>query len=972
MIAPLGEHRGLLLGARLQRRAHRRRAPAAPRSRCRTSRRRSRPRGAPRERCLGAAEHGAARRACCLGRGLRAHAGERSGRAQHARRERGGRRLDRRPRRRPRGSPAGRGSGRRSARARSCRRSRAPGTPICRARVAISAGDLALQARRVQPPLADDHRPARAQPAVEVERVEHERRRPRRARAQSAPTARPASPPAAPVIGTPRGQRRRPRGARVRRATAAASAPFCGAEDGRGALERRAHVAEHGQPRAAQAAGLARSPRSRRRRRRCVALPPAATSTCRAPARDRRRRSARPCPALEAASASRSAGCHQREAARLRRPRRAPCARRPAARTRRRSRGPSGSWARAARRSPPALAAAPPSVPSPPSATGREIDARPARSSPRPIACATSPARERPLEGVGGDEHRPAHAGPSCAILPGDGDEGRGDRRSRRPGARCAISNPDKVFFPEPRPHQARPRQLLPRVPGGCRAPPARAPDDAEALGRRRRRRLLLPEARARHAPDWLQTATVHFPSGRTARELVVSDAAHLAWGVNLGVIDWNPWPVRRRDLDRPDELRVDLDPQPEVDFDEVRAVAGCVREVLEEHGLDRLPEDLGLARDPRQRPHPSRSAASRRSAGPRSRSRARSSGGCRAARRASGGRRSASASSSTTTRTPATAPSPRPTRCARSPTRGCRARSTGTSSTTSSRRSCASTRCPRGCASAATRRRRSTSTPARSTACSSWRRATRRRARRRAVAAELPQGRRTRAARVAAESRDEARLGSAPAAAIERELLQLIDRALARRLVLAPAHDLRAVADAPVADVVVADLDDELGAQRDPLEVAVGGPAARLAAAALAGLVGRELAEQLALARGGEGRAVADGAQAAVGLVEAEDQRADGVRPRCRGGSRSRRSRSCAARLTLTIAVRLPGGVGGVQALRDDALGVARASARPRPGRARARSGARPSSARAPRGGARTARSSSSTPSSSSRSKAT
>ena len=65
-------------------------------------------------------------------------------------------------------------------------------------------------------------------------------------------------------------------------------------------------------------------------------------------------------------------------------------------------------------------------------------------------------------------------------------------------------------------------------------------------------------------APEWLQTATVTFPSGRHARELVPNDAAHLVWGVNLGVIDWNPWPVRRADLDHPDELRVDLDPAPE------------------------------------------------------------------------------------------------------------------------------------------------------------------------------------------------------------------------------------------------------------------------------------------------------------------------------------------------------------------------------------------------------------------------
>ena len=95
-------------------------------------------------------------------------------------------------------------------------------------------------------------------------------------------------------------------------------------------------------------------------------------------------------------------------------------------------------------------------------------------------------------------------------------------------------------------------------------------------------------------APAWLQTATVRFPSGRSARELVVNDAAHLVWGVNLGVIDWNPWPVRRRDLNHPDELRVDLDPQPEVGFDEVRAVAACVREVLAENDLLGFPKTSG------------------------------------------------------------------------------------------------------------------------------------------------------------------------------------------------------------------------------------------------------------------------------------------------------------------------------------------------------------------------------------------
>ena len=99
-----------------------------------------------------------------------------------------------------------------------------------------------------------------------------------------------------------------------------------------------------------------------------------------------------------------------------------------------------------------------------------------------------------------------------------------------------------------------------------------------------------VPEKR----PEWLQTATVHFPSGRSATELVPNDAAHLVWAVNLGNIDWNPWPVRRSDLDHPDELRVDLDPQPDVAWSEVRAVALCAGEVLREHGLEGFPKTSG------------------------------------------------------------------------------------------------------------------------------------------------------------------------------------------------------------------------------------------------------------------------------------------------------------------------------------------------------------------------------------------
>jgi len=95
-------------------------------------------------------------------------------------------------------------------------------------------------------------------------------------------------------------------------------------------------------------------------------------------------------------------------------------------------------------------------------------------------------------------------------------------------------------------------------------------------------------------APEWLQTALVTFPSGRHARELVPNDAAHLVWGVNLGVIDWNPWPVRRADMDHPDELRIDLDPSPGVPFSEVREVVLCVRRVLVEHGVQGYPKTSG------------------------------------------------------------------------------------------------------------------------------------------------------------------------------------------------------------------------------------------------------------------------------------------------------------------------------------------------------------------------------------------
>ena len=94
--------------------------------------------------------------------------------------------------------------------------------------------------------------------------------------------------------------------------------------------------------------------------------------------------------------------------------------------------------------------------------------------------------------------------------------------------------------------------------------------------------------------PAWLRTTTLSFPSGRTAEELVVDNAAGLAWIVNLGCIELHPHPVRSGDLDHPDELRVDLDPGPGVGWPDVRAVALEVKAFLEEMGLRGWPKTSG------------------------------------------------------------------------------------------------------------------------------------------------------------------------------------------------------------------------------------------------------------------------------------------------------------------------------------------------------------------------------------------
>src|SRR5688572_11402016 len=144
-------------------------------------------------------------------------------------------------------------------------------------------------------------------------------------------------------------------------------------------------------------------------------------------------------------------------------------------------------------------------------------------------------------------------------------------------GHQVTISNPDKVLFREPghtkldlvgyylavaegalRAAGGRPNVLV-RYPNGV----------GEEFFYQKR----APESR----PDWVEVVSLRFPSGRAADEVVLRDAATLAWMANLGCLELHPHPVRAEDLDRPDELRVDLDPVPGVPWSQLREVAGVV-----------------------------------------------------------------------------------------------------------------------------------------------------------------------------------------------------------------------------------------------------------------------------------------------------------------------------------------------------------------------------------------------------------
>lgn len=97
-----------------------------------------------------------------------------------------------------------------------------------------------------------------------------------------------------------------------------------------------------------------------------------------------------------------------------------------------------------------------------------------------------------------------------------------------------------------------------------------------------------------RGAPDFVETVQVRFPSGRTAEELCPTEPASLVWAAQMGTLTFHPWPVRRPDVDHPDELRLDLDPQPGTSFADARRVALLTRDVLAEVGLRGFPKTSG------------------------------------------------------------------------------------------------------------------------------------------------------------------------------------------------------------------------------------------------------------------------------------------------------------------------------------------------------------------------------------------
>jgi bifunctional non-homologous end joining protein LigD len=161
-------------------------------------------------------------------------------------------------------------------------------------------------------------------------------------------------------------------------------------------------------------------------------------------------------------------------------------------------------------------------------------------------------------------------------------------------GREVTVTNPDKIYFPEAGHTKLDLVRYYMAVADGALQGVAGRPMALKRFVNGAEGEFFFQKRAPENRPEWLRTVELSFPSGRTADEIVVDDAAGLAWIVNLGCIDLNPHPVRADDLDHPDELRVDLDPVPGVAWSQIRDVAMVAREALEDVGLVGWPKTSG------------------------------------------------------------------------------------------------------------------------------------------------------------------------------------------------------------------------------------------------------------------------------------------------------------------------------------------------------------------------------------------
>src|SRR6516164_4456896 len=161
-------------------------------------------------------------------------------------------------------------------------------------------------------------------------------------------------------------------------------------------------------------------------------------------------------------------------------------------------------------------------------------------------------------------------------------------------GRSVPVSHPDKVYFPRTGHTKLDLVRYYLSVAGGALRGAAGRPMVLKRYVNGAEGEPFFQKRAPSSRPDWIETVELSFPSGRTAEEVVIRDAAGLAWVVNLGCIDLNPHPVRADDLDHPDELRVDLDPVPGVDWAQIIRVALVAREVLADFGLAGWPKTSG------------------------------------------------------------------------------------------------------------------------------------------------------------------------------------------------------------------------------------------------------------------------------------------------------------------------------------------------------------------------------------------